>query len=87
MISLNLILADLDAAEALFKDHDPLFTYSFQELDNFFDTKNYNVELADEFMGFRRFRFNYYAVKAIRARLYMYMGKKTESIYCSKRNY
>ncbi len=28
----NLILADLDAAEALFKDHDPLFTYSFQEL-------------------------------------------------------
>lgn len=80
----NLILADLDAAEALFKDHDPLFTYSFQELDNFFDTKNYNVELADEFMGFRRFRFNYYAVKAIRARLYMYMGKKTEAYTAAK---
>ena len=75
----NLILTDLDAAETLFKDHDPLFSYSFQELDNFFDTKNYDVELADEFMGFRRFRFNYYAVKAIRARLYMYMGKKTEA--------
>ncbi|HAP17241.1 MAG TPA: hypothetical protein DCR38_05725 [Butyricimonas virosa] len=75
----NLILTDLDAAETLFKDHDPLFSYSFQELDNFFDTKNYDVELADEFMGFRRFRFNYYAVKAIRARLYMHMGKKTEA--------
>lgn len=80
----NLILADLDAAETLFKDHDPLFSYSFQELDNFFDTKNYNVELADEFMGFRRFRFNYYAVKAIRARLYMYVGKKTEAYTAAK---
>ena len=80
----NLILADLAAAETLYKDHDPLFRYSVQELDNFFDTKNYNVELADEFMGFRRFRFNYYAVKAIRARLYMYVGKKTEAYTAAK---
>jgi len=75
----NLILADLDAAEVLFKDHDPLFEYTFQELDNFYDTKHYDVQLEDEFLGFRRFRFNYYAVKAMRARLYMYMGKKTEA--------
>ena len=80
----NLILADLDAAEALLKDHDPLFEYTFQELDNFYDTKNYNVELDDEFLGFRRFRFNYYAVKAMRARLSMYMGKKTEAYAAAK---
>lgn len=35
-------------------------------------------------MEFRRFRFNYYAVKAIRARLYMYMGKKTEAYTAAK---
>lgn len=80
----NLILADLAAAEALFKDHDPLFEYSFLELDNFFDTKNYDVDLEDEFLGFRRFRFNYYAVKAMRARLYMYMGKKSEAYTAAK---
>lgn len=80
----NLILADLDAAEALLKDHDPLFNYSFQELDNFFNTNKYHVELEDEFLGFRRFRFNYYAVKAIRARLYMYLGKKTEAYAAAK---
>jgi len=80
----NLILEDLDAAESLFKGHDPLFNYSFQELDNFFDTENYNVELEDEYLGFRRFRFNYYAVKAIQARLYMYLGKKAEAYAIAK---
>lgn len=80
----DLILADLDAAEALLKDRDLLFQYSFQELDNFYDTKDYDVELEDEFLGFRRFRFNYYAIKAIRARLYMYMGEKTKAYAAAK---
>lgn len=75
----KLILEDLDAAEALFKGHDPLFHYSFEELDNFFDTEHDHIELEDEFLGFRRFRFNYYAVKAMRAILYRYMGKNTEA--------
>ena len=61
-----------------------MFNYSFQELDNFFDTENYNVELEDEYLGFRRFRFNYYAVKAIQARLYMYLGKKAEAYAIAK---
>ena len=80
----DLILADLEAAEALLKDRDPLFQYSFQELDNFYDTQHYDVELDDEFLGFRRFRFNYYAVKAMKARLYMYMGKKNEAYAAAK---
>ena len=80
----DLILADLEAAETLLKDRDPLFRYSFQELDNYYDTRNYDVELDDQFLAFRRFRFNYYAVKAIRARLYMYMGEKTKAYAAAK---
>ncbi len=74
----DLILADLDAAEKLFKDHDPLFEYNFNELDNYYNS-SYNVDLEDEYLGFRRFRFNYYAVKALQARIYMYLGKKSEA--------
>lgn len=74
----SLILADLDAAEKLFKDHDPLLKYNFTELDNYYNS-DYDVTLEDEYLGFRRFRFNYYAVKALQARIYMYLGKKTEA--------
>ena len=75
----QLILRDMDAAEALFKDHDPLFDYTFEELDNFSDTENYNVSLEDDFLGYRRFRFNYYAMKALKARLYLYLGEKEKA--------
>lgn len=81
---IGLILEDLDDAEKLFKEHDPVLEYTFRELDNFYNTRDYEVELDDEFLGFRRFRFNYYAVKALRARLYMYMGKKTEAYAAAK---
>lgn len=74
----NLILRDIDAAMALLKDHDPLFKYTFAELDDFTNSK-YDVELQDDFLGFRRFRFNYYALKALKARLYMYLGDKSKA--------
>lgn len=76
---IDLIIQDIDAAEALFKEHDPLFEYTYEELDNFTDTKNYDVTLEDEFLGYRRFRFNYYAMKAMKARLYMYKGDKGDA--------
>ncbi|MEG2555435.1 MAG: RagB/SusD family nutrient uptake outer membrane protein, partial [Odoribacter sp.] len=31
------------------------------------------------FLGYRRFRFNYYALKAMKARLYMYLGNKEKA--------
>ena len=75
----NLIVQDIDAAEALFKDRDPLFEYTYEELDNFSNTKEYDVTLDDDFLGYRRFRFNYYAMKAMKARLYMYTGDKAKA--------
>lgn len=74
----NLILEDINAAQALLKESDPLMTYTFKELDEFMD-KNSDVELSDNFMGFRRFRFNYYAMEALKARLYLYTGDNSKA--------
>lgn len=75
----ELILADLEAAEKLMKDHDPVLKYSFEELN---DMKK--VELEDTFLGYRRFRFNYYAVQGLKARLYMYIGDKGKAYTTAK---
>lgn len=72
------ILDDLAQAENLFSKHDPVLKYTFFEL-NDFNNENYDVELEDSFLGYRRFRFNYYAVKAIRARLYLYAGDHSKA--------
>lgn len=74
----DLILQDIKKAQDLFKTCDPVMTYTYEELDNY-KSKNSEVELKDEFMGFRRFRFNYYAMEALKARLYMYMGNHEQA--------
>lgn len=63
------IFRDLDAAETLFKEHDPLLKYNFAQLDQFS-----NLDLSDSYLGYRRFRFNYYATLALKARLFLYLG-------------
>ena len=70
----KLLLADLEAAEKLMKDHDPILKYSYAKL-----SEMKNIDLEDTFLGYRRFRFNYYAVKALRARLYRYTGDKEKA--------
>lgn len=71
------INADLDAAEKLLEEFDPLLipvtpgstsTYGFS-----------TVYPDEEFLSYRRFRFNYYAVLALRARLNMYIGNTDEA--------
>lgn len=68
------IFRDLDAALALFKEHDPVLKFGFAMLDQF----NGNLS-GDVFLNCRRFRFNYYAVQALKARLFLYLGKKSEA--------
>lgn len=67
------ILSDLDAAEALLKDTDPIRTYSLAELN---PPTNINTPpvVADNFYMYRQIRLNYYAVLALKARVYMYLS-------------
>lgn len=62
---------DLNKAEELLKDNDPVFSYTFEELGG----PAYGV-LEDEFFYYRQTRLNYWAVKALKARMYLYLGEK-----------
>lgn len=64
---------DLNMAESLLENSDPIFQYSFNELNNGAFVG------VDEFMLYRQSRLNYWAVKALKARMYLYMGDKTQA--------
>ncbi len=66
------IEADLKRAESLLYENDPIFKYTFTTLNS------YNSDLIDdEFMFYRQNRFNYWAIKALQARFYLYTGNTT----------
>lgn len=73
------IKADLEKALSLMKDNDPVFQYTLKELNNV-GVKGYeNVSVEDDFMTYRQYRINYWAVKAIEARLYLYIGDHSKA--------
>lgn len=72
------IQADLDKAELLFKDNDPIFKYTFSYLNSYQD-KN-----QDDFIWYRQNHFNYWAVKALQARLYLYTGNTQKAYSTAK---
>lgn len=75
---LNKILADLSKAEELLKDYDPILNYTYSELNTGVKEDGTTIEI-DPYLKYRRFRFNYYAVKSLMARVYMYAGDKTNA--------
>lgn len=80
------LLADLSKAEQLLKDNDPVFRYTFADLNHpaeIYQDGVY-VELEDTYMGYRQSRLNYWAVKALQARTYLYLGRKQEAYAAAK---
>lgn len=71
------IESDLNTAVSLLKDNDPVFEYTFTDLNNI------NM-LDDENMLFRQYRFNYWAVRALQARFYLYIGNKPKAYEIAK---
>jgi hypothetical protein len=74
------VLRDWEAAEELLEKYDPILQYSYEQL----NTPGDDVTLEDDFLGFRRFRFNYYAVRALKARLYLYAGQREKAYALAK---
>lgn len=68
---------DLAQAEELLKDNDPIFEYTFKEL-------NEDAEVPDDHMLFRQSRLNYWAVKALQARVHLYLGETTDAYRLAK---
>lgn len=64
------VLADLDEAERLLKDVDPIRKYSIAQLN---PLKN-GSSVVDGYLNYRQVRMNYYAVLALKARVYLWLA-------------
>ena len=71
--------ADIEKALDLLEDNDPIFQYKFGELNR------PNSQILDEnSLYFRQSRLNYWAVKGLQARMYLYLGDKTKAYQVAK---
>ena len=77
---LNKIKQDLDRAEELLADVDPIITLSNTAL----NTLNHADAPEDEWLHYRQYRFNYYAVLAAKARYYLWIDNKEEAAKYAK---
>lgn len=77
------ILNDLQTAELLLKEVDPATELTFKELND--PSKLLAAkQIEDDFQAYRHLRFNYWAVKALEARVSLYL-EDTETAYnCAK---
>lgn len=73
---LVLLENDIEQALELMKDNDPLFEYTFRELNTLNGTGSTELNIEDDFLTNRHLRMNYWAVKALQARFYLYTGQK-----------
>lgn len=72
------IESDLNKAEKALFQTDPIFTETFTELNTIASGNE------DDFMRFRQNRFNYWAVRALQARFYLYIGNTAKAYEIAK---
>ena len=70
----TLLKADIDKALSLLEDNDPIFQYTFEDLNSPTTTL-----MEDSYFYYRQFRLNYWAVKALQARMYLYLGENNNA--------
>lgn len=70
---------DLIKALSLLKDNDPVCDYTFSQLNPLDGDKANLAPIEDDFMTYRHYRMNYWAVKALQARFYMYIGENKKA--------
>lgn len=78
----ELLLKDLAEAETLSKRVDPILNYSLADLKNPGSKNIFNP--ADTYMAYRYLRMNYYAVKALQARAYLWFNDKVKAYECAR---
>jgi hypothetical protein len=67
------VLADLDQAEVLLKDVDPITQFSLAEMNPTVGQGNLPPVISDDYYMYRQIRMNYYAVLALKARVYNWL--------------
>ena len=70
------VMVDLDQAETLLKNADPVTRFSLSELNPPPNSANQVPVVADDYYMYRQIRFNYYAVLALKARVYNWLAPR-----------
>lgn len=70
------LLADLDNAEKLLKEADPITKYSVLQLNSTADPR----VVEDSYWAYRQIHFNYYAVLGLKARVHMWLASGGDAI-------
>ncbi|MBR1400693.1 MAG: RagB/SusD family nutrient uptake outer membrane protein [Prevotella sp.] len=66
------LMSDIQNAENLLRDNDPIFSSTFEDLNN-------PYLVMDDFGYYRQSRLNYWAVRALHARIDLYLGNTSEA--------
>lgn len=74
----ELLKKDVASALSLLKDNDPVFENTFEELNSG------GADVADNHLLYRQSRLNYWAVKALEARLLLYVGDESGAYAAAK---
>lgn len=74
----NLLLQDLTTAESLLKNVDPITAYTLAEL------KTTAYKPQDAYWTYRYLRMNYFAVKSLQARAYLWFNDGQKAYECAK---
>lgn len=72
------IRTDINRADSLLKQVDPVLRLSFEELNNPTQLLR-NNQILNDFQAYRQVRFNYWALQAFKARMALYLGDKTSA--------
>lgn len=78
----QLLFKDLLEAEALIKDIDPITHYSMTQLKNPGINSGFNPD--DTYIAYRGIRLNYYAIKGLEARAYMWFNEPEKAFESAK---
>jgi len=78
----TLLLKDLTDAEALLKDIDPVTKYTLTQLRTPGVSSGFNP--SDTYFAYRYLRMNYYAIKALEARAYLWFNNTQKAYDCAK---
>lgn len=73
---LSLLEDDIEQALVLMRENDPLLDYTYKELNTLSGSGSTDLSIEDDFITNRHLRMNYWAVKALQARYYLYVGEK-----------
>lgn len=77
-----LLLKDLTDAEALLKEIDPITLYSLTTLGTPGPSSTFNP--SDKYMAYRFFRMNFFAIKALQARAYLWFNDPASAYTAAK---